>query len=218
MKKTVLFFTMAFIIAITSFAQTKYQDGLKSAITALDNAKAVKEYQKLAGDFEKLAGDANADWLAPYYAAYCNARIGWIYHNEGDRIEPFINKAEQQIQTALSYIDSNTQKKEVAEIYAVMSMIHRSRVYINTMTYGPEFGPKATQCTQRSAKADPGNPRAGWLDGWEKYATPKMFGGDKVKAKEILLLAKAKLEQEKPAPNYPHWGKSDVDALLKELK
>jgi plasmid maintenance system killer protein len=218
MKKLIFSVTTLILAMSFSYAQSKYQDALKNAVAALENAKTAKDYQRLSSDFEKLAGDPNTDWLAPYYAAYCNAKIGWLYKDGGDKIEPFAQKAEQHINTAITYIDSATQKKELSEIYAVMSMINRARVFVNPMTYGRQYGPVAYNYIQKSKLANPQNPRAGWLEGWDKFSTPKMYGGDKAKAREILESAMNQLSAEKPAANYPHWGKAEIESLLNQLK
>jgi hypothetical protein len=67
-------------------------------------------------------------------------------------------------------------------------------------------------------KINPDNPRALYLDGWEKFSTPKMWGGDKTKAKELLLIAKQKLEGNSSPGIEPHWGKKEVEDILNQLK
>ncbi|HMF71608.1 MAG TPA: hypothetical protein VK616_09045 [Flavitalea sp.] len=217
MKKRILTIVAFFAITLVSNAQNAYQDGLKTATSSLQNAKTVKDYEKLGVQFEKLTTAPGADWLAPYYSAFCNAKIGWLYQNSGEKIEPYADKAEKQILNALTYLDSNAQKKEISEVYAVLSMVNRSRVFINPMTYGPKNGLSAMQYYQKALKANPSNPRANWLDGWEKFYAPKMFGGDRVKAKQILESAMQQWNAEKPENNYPHWGKAEIETLLKQL-
>ncbi|HVW60538.1 MAG TPA: hypothetical protein VHC48_10895, partial [Puia sp.] len=73
----------------------------------------------------------------------------------------------------------------------------------------------AARYIQMAKAANPDNPRALYLEGWEKYYTPKMWGGDKVKAKEILQTARQKFGN--PADGeagMPHWGRPDVEDLL----
>ncbi|HTE26166.1 hypothetical protein [Flavitalea sp.] len=218
MKQILLAMFVFLAIAFAGLGQTNYQEGLKNATAELQKAKSVKDFEKLAVQFEKLATQPNADWLAPYYAAFCNAKIGWLYQNDGDRIEPYADKAEKQIQNALTFLDSTSQKTEISEVYAVLSMINRSRVFISPMTYGRKYGPAAMQYYQQAQKINPANPRANWLDGWEKFSAPKMFGGDKVKAKQILENALAQWNNEKPKTNYPHWGKDEIEDLLHQLR
>jgi len=188
---------------------------LEKTAAVQDHHAAIKNYQELAQGFLRIAENRKTQWLPYYYAALCNAKTGWLYQNDGEQIEPFADKGDEQIKKALSLLDTSRQKKELSEVYCVLSMVHRCRIFINPATYGRQYGPSASRWIQLAKSADPDNPRALYLEGWEKYYTPKMWGGDKKKAKEILLVARQKLDG--PAngdANRPHWGKQDVEALL----
>jgi hypothetical protein len=211
MKKTFFMLSVSFFL----FASTQAQ--LETLVKKLDAATAVKDFQQLANDFAELAGQQPNNWLPWYYAAFCNAKIGWLYMEDGDKIEPFANKADEQIKKAYALLDTAKQKKELSEVYCVLSMVNRAKVYINPMTYGRTYGPPAGRYTQSARNADPSNPRALYLEGWEKYATPKMYGGDKKKAKELLEEAKQKFAGSDTGAN-PHWGLQETEALLGKLK
>jgi len=203
------------IMAVTLHVTTQAQQ-LQPAVAQLDKAATAKDYQQLAGQFEQLTTSEPNNWLTWYYAAYCNAKTGWLYQDDGERIEPFADKAGQQISKALSLLDTAKQKKELAEVYVVLSMVNRDRVFINPMTYGRKYGPDAGKYVQMALKTNPSNARALWLAGWEKYATPKMWGGDKAKAKELLLQAQQHLNTQAADLN-PHWGKKETEEILKKL-
>jgi hypothetical protein len=218
MKKAILMAVTACIILTGTYAQDANDQQLQAAVARLDKSTTVKDYRQLAIDFAGVAEQQKTNWLSWYYAAYCNARVGWLYENDGDKIEPFANQAEEQAKKALSLLDTATQKKELSEIYCVLSMVNRAKVFINPMTYGRQHGPVAAQYVQKAMKAYPANPRATYLEGWEKYATPKMWGGDKKKAKELLEQSLQQLDAQPTAGSTPHWGKQEVESLLKELK
>lgn len=218
MKKTIFLFVACWLI----LAVTKAQDGsagqLQTAVGKLDQANSVKDYQLLADEFKGIADQQKNAWLPFYYAGFCNAKIGWLYQRDGDNIEPFADKAEEEIRKALSLIDTAVQKKELSEIYCVLSMVNRDRVFINPMSFGSQYGPVAGRYTQLAMKENPNNPRAYWLAGWEKYATPKLWGGSKTKAKELLGTAQKQLEAASSTGIAPHWGRKEVEELLNELK
>jgi hypothetical protein len=217
MKKAIFLAVMAVIFATSVHAQNANDQQLHSAVTRLGNATNVKNYQQLENEFENIAEAQKTNWLPWYYAALCNARIGLLYQDDGDLIEPFAKKGDMQIKKALSLLDTASQKKELSEVYCVLSMVNRANVFINPMTYGRQYGPAASQYIQLARKVNPANPRAIYLEGWEKYATPKMWGGDKVKAKELFELAAKQLETQQVTDGYPHWGKKEVDDMLKKL-
>ncbi len=216
MKKTFIVFCVAFLLLAASFAQDA-KTQLQALVTRVDQANTVKDFSALANEFEQLAEQQSNNWLPWYYAAFCNAKIGWLYMDDGEKIEPYAIKADEQIKKAYALLDTTTQKKELSEVYVVLSMANRARVYINPMTYGRTYGPPAGRYTQAARRTDPGNPRALYIEGWEKYATPKMYGGDKKKAKELLEQAKQNLSSNGTKDVSPHWGIKETEDLLKKL-
>lgn len=217
MKKAIFLAVASLFILTTTHAQTGNDQQLNSAVTRLSNATNVKNYQQLATEFANIAEAEKTNWLPWYYAALCNAKIGWLYEDDGDLIEPFAKKADAQIKKALSLLDSAKQKKELSEVYCVLSMVNRANVFINPMTYGRQYGPAASQYIKLARQVNPQNPRAVYLEGWEKYSTPKMWGGDKQKAKELLEQAAKQLNAQQVSGSYPHWGKKEVEEVLKKL-
>jgi hypothetical protein len=217
MKKAIVLIIILFADLSVSWAQTEaFTKQMESAVSRLDNAKSVGDYQKLANDFTRIGSGNQKQWLPHYYAAYCNARIGWMYERvDPEKIEPFITVAAQQIAKAKLLVDSATQKNEMTEIYCVMSMIKRGWVFVNPMTYGREYGSDAKMFLETARAMEPENPRVLYLAGWEKYYAPKMWGGDKDKAKELLTLAIRKLERNPSTGIYPRWGKSVCEEILK---
>jgi len=217
MKRTILMIAIILMYCNLTQAQDDYNQQMKAAVAKLDQATSAKDYQQLAADFEIIAKQEKANWLPWYYAAFCNAKIGWLYEKDGDQIEPFADKAENEIIKSRSLLDTASQKKELSEVYCIMSMVNRARVFINPMSYGRQYGPLASQYIQMAIKINPDNPRANYLYGWEKYSTPKLWGGDKKKAKELLDLAKRELAADSKEGINPHWGEKETDGLLKEL-
>ncbi|MCS3795314.1 hypothetical protein [Niastella sp. OAS944] len=219
MKRIFLLIMAMSLVYVTAHAQDAYSQQMQTAVTKLDNAKTVKDYQLLADNFLRIADGQKDQWLPYYYAAFCNAKIGWLKQNDDpDNIEPFANKAAGEIKKAGMLIDTAKQKKELAELYCIHMMLNQARVFINPQTYGREYGPTAFNYLQMAKQADPDNPRMLYLLGWQKFATPKMWGGDKAQAKQLLTNAKQKLAGEPSAGLAPHWGKKEVEEILEQLK
>lgn len=218
MKKTILMFIVAIVIWAGTNAQQSSDKQLQVTISKLDQAVKVKDYEQLANEFLQVANSQKENWLSWYYAAFCNAKVGWLKQDDPDNIEPFANKAEEQIKKARALLDTATQKKELSEVFCVLSILNRARVFINPATYGREYGPKASQYVKMAQASGPSNPRALYLEGWEKFATPKAWGGDKGKAKELLQNAKQKLESDPSTGEQPHWGKKEVEEIMNQLK
>jgi hypothetical protein len=218
MKKTILIIASAFMMYSFANGQDAYTKQMQQQVKMLDNANTIKEYEQLAANFMRLTQAEKTQWLPYYYSAFCDAKVGWLKQDDPDNIEPFANKADEEIKQAQALIDTGKQKTELSELYCVLSMINRARVFINPSTYGRQYGPAASRYIRLAEKANPDNPRALYLDGWEKFSTPKMWGGDKLKAKELLETAKQKLDNNTVSGIEPHWGKKEVQDILNQLK
>jgi hypothetical protein len=97
MKKTLLFIAVIFLYGNLTQAQDNYSQQMRTAVAKLDQAVAVKDYQQLAAGFESIAQQGKTSWLPWYYAAFCNAKIGWLYQQDGDRLNLLQIKQENEI-------------------------------------------------------------------------------------------------------------------------
>jgi hypothetical protein len=217
MKRIVLVFALI-VVAIGSNAQSEgYQQQMELLLTKLDKARAVGHYQSLSNDFIRIANAEKAQWLPYYYAALCNVRIAYLYQETPEKIEPFSVLAELQIEKAKSLIDKGD-KTALAEVLIVQSMVNRSWIFISPMRNGPKYGPEAGRLLEEAKKSDPENPRVIYTEASVKYHTPKLWGGDKEAAKELLEVALPKFGIRAANALMPRWGKADCEVLLNEYK
>ncbi len=211
MKKVIIM--LVALIPVGGFAQQQGDpSSLEQLVAKLDDATTVADYAVLEAQFAALSA-TDEQWLPPYYAALCDANIGFLLEKEGERIEPYSNRGLEQLKQARSRIDSAAQKKELAEVYVVASLLYRTKVFINPMTMGRKYGPTAGKYLELALKLDAGNPRAIYVDAWNKYHTPKAWGGDKRLAKELAQKSMALLAKEKQGV-WPHWGARENTELL----
>lgn len=212
MKKTILSLLLLLSCSVFVMAQS-----LEDAVHKLDGAASVKDYEALEKTFVTLTAQQPNSWLPWYYAAYCNARIGFLYQDDGDKIEPYSVKGEEQIGRAQTLLDSAKQRQELSEVLTVASMVNRTKVFINPMTYGRKYGMLSEKYLQQALQLVPENPRALYVRAWVKYHTPKMWGGDKQLAKELAEKSLGLLTKDK-AGAAPHWGKAEDEALLGKFR
>lgn len=221
-KLTFLHICSLFAFLSATRAQTPFGQAIAPFVSRAHTAASVSDYQSLANDFARVTGAYPNEWLGYYYAAYCNVRIAWAYQENTDKIEPFAKLAETQIGKAESLAGTDklagADNKTLSEIYCIRSMVNRAYVFISPASNGQKYGPLANQYIEKAKKADPDNARAFYLDGWVKYYTPKLWGGDKDKAKELLQQALEKIKATPDSPLFPHWGKSDCETLLAQYK
>lgn len=211
-----LFAALACSLLLTRPAAAR-QESLATAVARLDQAQTADDYQALEKVFLQTPAEGKEAWLPDYYAALCNAQTGFLYLDDGEKIEPFARKGEAQIKQAIARLDTATQQAALAEAYVVLSMVYRTYVYINTVTYGKKYGIRSSGALRRAAALAPDNARVLYLQAWEKYYTPKMWGGDKKLARQLAEKALQRLSADEGGVT-PHWGRRECEALLAKYK
>ncbi|WP_353719374.1 hypothetical protein [Dyadobacter sp. 676] len=198
---------------VFAFAQNgDYSARLEASVKKLDQAKSVGDFENLEKAFVQLGNTQKTEWLPYYYAAFCNAKIGFLLQDDGEKIEPYSVRGEAQIKKSESLVKGDN--NALAEVYVVQAMIYRTKVFISPMTMGRQYGPLSDQFLKKAQNLDPENPRAIYLEAWMKYYTPKLWGGDKDLAKELAGKAIRKLGPTTFSVA-PHWGKAESEALLR---
>jgi len=221
MKKTIFILT-AILIANISFAQMpdKFVKAMESKIAALDTTRTADGYTELANAFERIADAEKNQWLAYYYAAYCNASAGTLAGAGGDmmaakadKTDPYADKADKQIKVAEELMKNNS------EIFVVKKMIATLRMLGDPMNRYMTYGPEAQAMLDEAKKLNSDNPRVYVLEAQDKFYTPEQFGGSKEEAKTLFEKAKKLFETFKPETNiHPNWGKSQVSYFLSQYK
>jgi len=221
MKKTI-FILSAIFVAGFSFAQMpeKFVKAMEAKMAAIDTTISVQGLTDLANSFERIADAEKNQWLAYYYAAYCNASAGLMAGSGGDimvakadKTDPYADKAEAQIKKAEDLMKSNS------EIFVVKKMIATLRMIGDPMNRYMTYGPEAQAALDEAKKLDANNPRVYLLEAQDKYFTPEQFGGSKEEAKVLFEKSKQLFETFKPASTvHPNWGKGTVTYFLSQYK
>jgi tetratricopeptide (TPR) repeat protein len=221
MKKTI-FILSAILVASFSFAQMpdKFVKAMEAKIALIDSTHTVEGYTDLANAFERIADAEKNQWLAYYYAAYCNASAGTIAGAGGDmmaakadKTDPYADKADKQIKKAEELAKKNS------EIFIVKKMIATLRMLGDPMNRYMTYGPEAQAMLDEAKKLNPDNPRVYILEGQDKYYTPEQFGGNKEEAKVLFEKAQKLYDTFKPETSiHPSWGKNQVAYFLSQYK
>ncbi|HET6721518.1 MAG TPA: hypothetical protein VFH07_02160 [Chitinophagaceae bacterium] len=221
MKKTIFILCIMFIAGF-SFAQMpeKFVKAMEPKIAAVDTTSSIQGLTDLANAFERIAEAEKNQWLAYYYAAFCNASAGLMVGGGGDimaakadKTDPYADKAEKQIKKAEEMMKDN------AEIYIVKKMIATLRMIGDPMNRYMTYGPEAQAMLDEAKKLDANNPRVYLLEGQDKFYTPQEFGGSKEEAKILFEKSKQLFETFKPASTvHPNWGKGTVSYMLSQYK
>ena len=209
MKKSISILSIL-LAANFSFAQMsdKFVTAMESKVIAMDTTHSAEGLTELANAFERIADAEKNQWLAYYYAAYCNASAGSIMGSGGDmmsakadKTDPFADKAEKLINKAEELMKNNS------EIFVVKKMIATLRMLGDPMNRYMTYGPEAQAMLDEAKKLNPDNPRVYLLEGQDKFFTPEQFGGSKAEAKVLFETAIKKFEAAKPETTiHPSWG------------
>src|SRR5574339_465866 len=175
MKKTI--FILSALLAVNILmAQMpdKYVKAMESKIAMLDTTNSIDGLVDLANAFERIAEAEKNQWLAYYYAAFCNATAGLMTGSGGDmmaakadKTDPFADKAEKLAGKAEELMKNNS------EIFVVKKMIATLRMLGDPMNRFMTYGPEATAMLEEARKSNPDNPRVYLLEGQDKYYTPE---------------------------------------------
>jgi len=221
MKKTIFILT-AILAASFSFAQMpdKFVKAMETKIALIDSTHTVEGFADLANAFERIADAEKNQWLAYYYAAYCNASAGTLAGAGGDmmaakadKTDPYADKADKQIKKAEELAKKNS------EIFIVKKMIATLRMLGDPMNRYMTYGPEAQAMLDEAKKLNPDNPRVYVLEGQDKFYTPEQFGGSKEEAKVLFEKAQKLYDTFKPETSiHPGWGKNQVTYFLSQYK
>ena len=212
--KKLLIASVLVSITMLSFGQSeKYVAAMKNNIAAIDTSfRNPASLLALANNFERIANAEKNQWLAYYYAAFCQVNYGFMEQNK-DKVDAIADKATDFINKADSLMPNNS------EVSCIKSMIASCHMMVNPMQRYMEYGPESGSNMEKAMQQDPTNPRPYYLKGQTLKYTPEQFGGGCKTAKPELQTALDKFAAFKPASElHPNWGKQPVEMLMKECK
>ncbi len=213
MKKLFLLAAISFLTISTNAQSDKYIASMKGNIAAIDTSfKNPANLLALANKFERIAIAEKDQWLAFYYAAFCQVNYTYMEQDKS-KIDAIADKASELIDKADAMQPNNS------EISCIKSMIASAHMMVNPMQRFMEYGPEAQSHLDDAKKQDPTNPRPEYLQGQGLKYTPEQFGGGCAVAKPILQSSLDKYNKFKPASDiHPNWGKERVEMLIGECK
>jgi DNA-directed RNA polymerase subunit N (RpoN/RPB10) len=202
-------------VFISSFAFSQnemYITKMKQNLQLLDSAKSPQDYNEVAASFERVADAEKTQWLPYYYAAYATV-VGSFKLNKATKTDELADKAQELIDKADALDNKNV------EILCVKSMILSSRIMVDVMTRGAQYGPASAGFLQQAVAIDKTNPRPFLLLGQSLMYTPEFWGGGKAKARPLLQTAVANFRTFKPLSElHPSWGAQMADVLLAQCQ
>jgi hypothetical protein len=225
MKTNICCFIIAWLIGLSAVAQTPpdivptdttvqhvnsdpYISNMLQGINVMDKAMSTNELQQAAAFFEQMTEENAADWLPPYYAAYCYITMAFLERNAVLR-DNYLDQAQSLLDVA-KHIDPQN-----AEIAVVQAYSYQVRTAIDPATRMPEFGTLAVLSLEDATQLDANNPRLYYIQAQNLFLAPETQGGGLAKACPIVRTAAQKYAL-KPTPTpsiLPKWGAAMTDYM-----
>jgi tetratricopeptide (TPR) repeat protein len=182
-----------------------YEPGIR----LMAKATTADEYLRASHYFEELASKLPDHWLVWYYTG-----LGYIHAsyrvNEEDAKDDLLDRAQPFIDRAFR------KKPDGTEIHVLQAFLYQSRLQVNPTIRGLNYSQKADASLRKAVAADPGNPRAYMLMGYNVFHTPSVFGGGPKNALPLFLKARDQYLVFKPElPFSPSWGEQETREMIR---
>jgi hypothetical protein len=153
MKKLIIV-SVLLSVSFLSFSQSdKYVAAMKKNLAAIDTSfQNPASLLTLANSFERIATAEKNQWLAYYYAAFCQVNYGFMEQDK-EKVDGFADKATDLINKADSLMPNNS------EISCIKSMIASCHMMVNPMQRWQEYGAESNGNMEKAMQQDPNNPR-----------------------------------------------------------
>lgn len=206
--RTTLIVLLTLLFSFPVFA-ADYEATMKANIQKIGEAKTLADYTTLASQFERIANTEKTKWQPRYYAVLCYLNAVTLLQLSDDEKSALLDKA----QPIMDKLKENF--KNESEVFALQGFLYEMR--IKGMTSAIKYSSLATEVLEEAEKLNPANPRVYYLQGMNKFHTPKAFGGGKNNAKPLFEKAKVLFAAQKPASSLdPIWGDSQNNRMLDE--
>jgi tetratricopeptide (TPR) repeat protein len=208
MKKILTLLMLFFTVNLFS-QDDVYVSKMEEALKEFDSATTIEKCQASLNAFQRISSAKPDEWLPYYYMSVCNMMMG-LYSEKKKTQEMYYEQALLLIEK-IEEMDHDESEVKVVKANILMMMISVKP------SKGGKLGPEAGILIEEAKEANPDNPRVYLAEGENLYYTPKMFGGDKVKACQIFQTAKEKCQTFEPASSiHPNWGEERIDQLQLE--
>lgn len=212
MKKSILFFFLAFFAISLQAQNAKYLKAMKGQIAKLETAKSLEDYQAVANGFERIAKAEKTEWLPGYYHAYTHIMMAaTLMQKDPTSIDTYLDKAQASMDEVQKIAGDNS------EVYALQAYLYQARIWPSPQSRGAQYTPLCYEFCAKAAAFDPSNPRPHYLKGQNTFYMPAFWGGGPEAALPHLKKAdELYAAQDNSAELQPKWGRAINSMLLKK--
>ena len=216
MKHIILAGALA-LASTATFAQGDYKPVLEKTFLAYDTTQDFNTKLEQSNKLALIAKRWDNEWVTHYYVAYSKVILSYM-EKDATKRDAYVDEAEKEKEAATTLL-----KKENDETYVLAAMIANARLAVDPMQRWQKYGKIFSDNLESAKDANPDNPRMYYLQGTNKYFTPKAYGGGKKAAQPYFEKADALFTKETQTPanmdiSHPHWGNRANTYFLGECK
>lgn len=160
-----LFILSFILVAASSFAQSRYEDGMRSAFELWQSDKP----WEAANLFERIGNAEPDNWLPPYYAAQINVIYSFVEKDQA--------KFTSQLEKAQDFINAARDiSKDNAEILVLEALWYTAWIASDGQQYGMRYSAKVEQLYQQALQLAPENPHVVFAKAEWDMGAARFFG------------------------------------------
>lgn len=202
---------MAFAAAGTQ-AQD-FKPALEKTFMAFDTTQDMNVKMEQANKLSLIAKKWGDNWVTHYYVAYSKGLLSYMEKDAAKR-DAYLDEADKEREEAVSIL-----KKENDETFVLAAMLANARMAVDPMNRWQKYGKIYSEDLQSAKEINPDNPRMYYLQGTNKFFTPKQFGGGKKAALPYFEKAEGLYAKEKGGDiTKPYWGKDSNERFIAQCK
>ena len=207
-----------FIILLFSFSlsSSRYEQAMERGINMLEKSETREDYIKCSNFFYRIHQAQKDNWLPSYYYSLSNVRLSLI-EKESFIKDEYLDKA-LKIVSLYDSVFLDIDSLAVSEILTLKGMIFSSKIMIDPMTRGREFGSQESNVIEDAILYAKYNPRPYLISGQMKFYTPAAFGGGMEKAMPLLESAVNFYNIFKIEKYWPNWGEDLAIKMYEQAK
>jgi hypothetical protein len=213
MTRSILLVAAAAFSYVNCAAQQDFKPVLQKTFLAFDTTMTMTVKVEQSNKLGLIAQKWPDAWETHYYNAYSKAQLSYMEEKEEKR-DAYLDDAEKELEETITLL-----KKENDETHVLTAMVANARLAVKPQSRWQKYGKIFDEHLDKAKELNAENPRIYYLQGTNKFFTPKAFGGGAKKALPYFEKAQGLFAKETGDDiSRPSWGKSACGHFLDQCK
>jgi hypothetical protein len=210
--KTLMNIILFFFVMNPLFSRddSAYEKAMKDALTRMNLAATIHDFQEVANQFERIADVKKESWLPLYHAAYARVMMAAMAQDPQKK-DPDLDAAQQHLDV-MENLEHDTVEKMALEGFLIMI-----RMSVDA-SRGMELGSQCAMIINQAYNMNKQNPRAVLMLAQFNFGSASYMGQDTSESCAMFDTAIELFDQAETGetdPFAPRWGK-EMALMMKE--